>query len=219
MPRRADQEPQPPAHRPPPQTARGARTRAALVAAARVVFERDGFLDSRLVDITAEASCAAGTFYTYFDTKEDILEAVLEQVRDDMLHPGLPHVEDAGDASAVIAASNRAYLEAYRRNAALMGVLEQVAATSERFVKIREDRADVFIDRNARSIARLQAEGRADPALDPMVASRALSGMLSRLAYTYFVSGFVPADVPYETLVATANRLWCNALGLPPPPD
>lgn len=202
------------ARRPDPTTARGARTRAALVAAARVVFERDGFLDSRLVDITAEAGCAAGTFYTYFDTKEDALEAVLELVRDDMLHPGLPHVADADDAAAVIAASNRAYLEAYRRNAALMGVLEQVAATNERFAALRRDRAAVFIDRNARSIARLQAGGRADAALDPLIASRALSGMLSRLAYTHFVTG---PEIDGEALLATVNRLWCNALGLPPP--
>lgn len=35
----------------PPVTARGMRTRAALVAAARRVFERDGYIDARLTDI------------------------------------------------------------------------------------------------------------------------------------------------------------------------
>ncbi len=64
--------------REPPLTARGLRTRAALVAAARVVFERDGYLDARLSDITAEAKCSTGSFYTYFSSKEEILQAVLE---------------------------------------------------------------------------------------------------------------------------------------------
>src|SRR5699024_11384428 len=41
--------------RDPPTTTRGTRTRAALVAAARVVFERDGFIDSRLSDLSKEA--------------------------------------------------------------------------------------------------------------------------------------------------------------------
>ena len=50
--------------REPPTTQRGARTRAALVKAARKVFERDGYLDTRLTDITKEARCAAGSFYT-----------------------------------------------------------------------------------------------------------------------------------------------------------
>ena len=42
-----------------PQTARGKRTRDALIAAARTVFERDGYVDSRLVDIAAEVERAA----------------------------------------------------------------------------------------------------------------------------------------------------------------
>ena len=62
--------------RTPPVTARGVRTRAALVAAARVVFERDGYLDARLVDITAEARCSSGTFYTYFAGKEEVFAEI-----------------------------------------------------------------------------------------------------------------------------------------------
>lgn len=213
-----EERPAAPDGRPLPRTARGLRTRAALIAAARAVFERDGYLESRLVDITREAHCAAGTFYTYFDTKEDVLEAVLAEVQDDMMHPGLPHVDASHDPAAVIAASNRAYLESYRRNARLMAVLEQVSAVNERFRQIRNDRAAAFIDRNARSIGRLQEQGLADPELDPLVASRGLSGMLSRLAYTYFVlegGDDETSLTTYETLVSTADRLWCNGLGLP----
>jgi len=44
-----------------PLTGRGRRTRQRLVDAARVVFERDGFLNSRLVDITDEAGTAVGS--------------------------------------------------------------------------------------------------------------------------------------------------------------
>ena len=45
-----------------PASRRGQRTRAALVTAARSIFERDGFLDARITDITAEAEVASGTF-------------------------------------------------------------------------------------------------------------------------------------------------------------
>lgn len=72
-----------------PATARGVRTRAALVWAARTIFERDGFLASRLTDITAEAECSVGTFYTYFNTKDEIFDAVMESAKGDMLHPGM----------------------------------------------------------------------------------------------------------------------------------
>ena len=67
--------------REPPRTARGLRTRATLVAAARRVFERKGYLDAKLTDITREAQCAVGSFYTYFTNKEEIFAAVLEEAK------------------------------------------------------------------------------------------------------------------------------------------
>jgi len=48
-----------------------------------------GYLDARLIDITRAAKCSAGTFYTYFSSKEEIFAAVLEVAQEDMLHPGM----------------------------------------------------------------------------------------------------------------------------------
>lgn len=205
------------AEKAPPVTARGERTRAALIAAGRQIFERDGFADARLTDITAAAGCSTGTFYTYFDSKEEILDAVLAQAHEDMLHPGFPHVaEDDGDPIAVMAASNRAYFEAYRRNAKLRLVLEQVAANIPEFRESRMRRGLVFVERNARHIAELQDRGLADPELDPMAAARALSAMVSRMAYHAFALADTDLadEVDMDELVFTATRLWANGIGL-----
>ncbi|GAA4473646.1 TetR/AcrR family transcriptional regulator [Rhodococcus olei] len=201
-----------------PSTERGLRTRSALIAAARTVFERSGYLDTRLIDITKEAKCSAGTFYTYFSSKEQIFAAVLELAQEDMLHPGMPHVEADADPAAIVAASNRAYFEAYKRNARLMGLLEQVASIDPEFRRLRQRRADAFVLRNARSIESLQARGLADTELDPLLASRALSGMISRLAFGYFVTrDGLPEErnVDLDELTRTATRLWVNALRIP----
>ncbi|WP_116376505.1 TetR/AcrR family transcriptional regulator [Mycobacterium sp. MFM001] len=200
--------------RQPPATVRGARTRAALIAAARKVFERDGYLDAKLSDITKAARCATGSFYTYFANKEEIFAAVLAEAQQDMMHPGIGRVSDTDNPYAVLEASNRAYLEAYRRNAKLMGLLEQVAHVDPKFHELRRRRADAFIQRNARGIADLQARGIADPGIDPLLASRALSGMVSRLAYSVFTRGEADDDaqVDFEELVFTVTRLWANAL-------
>lgn len=195
----------------PPATARGARTRAALVAAARTVLENDGFLASRLTDITTEAKCSIGTFYTYFTSKEEVFLAVMEAAQDDMLHPGMPHVEDAGDPVAVIEASNRAYFESYERNAKLMMLQEQVATIDADFRRQRLERGETFAQRNAAGIERLQVAGLVDAQLDPLMTARALSGMVSRLAYSSFALGM---GWPMDDLVATSTRLWANALGL-----
>jgi AcrR family transcriptional regulator len=194
----------------PPTTRRGQRTRSALVTAARAVFERDGFIHSRLSDITAEADCSSGTFYTYFESKEEVLVAVLESVQDDMMNPGSPR-DQSGDQGvrAVIEASNRAYLEAYRRNAALMMLLEQVATLDPLFADVRRRRSRTFAERNAQKIRQLQESGFADASLDPELTSWALSSMISRLAYLGMVLG-EPFD--WEELVRTLTTLWLNAL-------
>ena len=197
-----------------PATVRGARTRAALVAAARKVFERDGYLDAKLTDIAKVAGCATGSFYTYFANKEEIFAAVLEQAQQDMMHPGMGRVSGTDDPYAVLEASNRAYLEAYRRNAKLMGLLEQVAQIDPKFRAFRARRADAFIARNAAGIADLQERGIAAADIDPLLASRALSGMVSRLAYGIFVAGEMPdgSGADFDTVVDTVTRLWANAL-------
>jgi AcrR family transcriptional regulator len=196
--------------REPPTTKRGARTRASLVAAARVVFERDGYLDARLTDITAEANCSTGTFYTYFAGKDEILQAVIEAAQDDMLHPGMPRLKpEEASPVAVLEASNRAYFEAYKRNAKLMLILDQVAASDAKFREVRRRRSRAFADRNARAIKDLQDRGLADADLDPYMASRALSGMVSRMAYYAYALG---EDLPLDELVEAATRLWANAL-------
>lgn len=197
--------------REPPRTARGARTRAALVTAARTIFERDGYLNARLTDITAEANTATGSFYTYFTNKEEVFAAVLEAVNEEMLHPHVREVTGDEDPVAVIEASNRAYLESYERNAKLMRLLEQVATIDEDFRKLRLRRATLFAERNARSIRDLQARGLADPELDPELTARALSAMVGRTANAVYVQGEA-AD--REQLVQTLTRLWANALRL-----
>ena len=54
-----------------PRSRKGERTRARLIDAAREVFERDGFLTARIADIASTAGLSQGSFYHYFESKED----------------------------------------------------------------------------------------------------------------------------------------------------
>jgi AcrR family transcriptional regulator len=198
-------------------TARGARTRTALVQAAREVFERDGFLEARITDITTQAGVAAGSFYTYFTSKEEAFTAVMEDVEEEMLHPRIRELADGDDPVRVIEAANRAYLLAYRRNAKLMALMEQVAHIDEEFRRLRLRRARAFTGRNAKALVDLQRQGLADPDLDPGLAARALSVMVSRIAYLRYVQGFGGESV--ETLASMLTRLWVGALGIRSPID
>lgn len=195
----------------PPRTKRGERTRTALVAAAREVFERDGYLDAKIADISKAAGTAAGSFYTYFDSKEEIFTAVVEQVQEEMLHPHVRARTGVTDARDLIEAANREYLLAYKRNARLMGVFEQVTQINEGFRKLRLERNKAFVQRNAKTIRELQESGLASADLDPLITAQALSVMVSRMAYIVFVQN---QRIAFEKLVATLTQLWVNALQL-----
>lgn len=196
-----------------PSSPRAIRMRERLVSAARIVFERDGYMDSKLSDITRQARCSIGSFYNYFSNKDEVLAAVLLEAQDDMLHPGpaSSKVRFPTSPIASIEATNRAYLDSYRRNGRLMLLMDQVAGNDPRFRELRQRRAQVFIERNARYIANLRDEGLVDPDLDPFLTSRALSGMTSRLAFNTYALG---KEADFEDLVFITTRLWSNALGI-----
>src|SRR5262245_55095450 len=58
---------------------RQARTREALIAAAREHIAEHGLEGLRVSDVTERADVAFGTFYNHFKTKEDVVEAVVAE--------------------------------------------------------------------------------------------------------------------------------------------
>jgi AcrR family transcriptional regulator len=55
------------------------RTRARMMDAAKALFARQGVDNTRINEITEEADVGFGSFYNHFDSKEAIVEAVLEE--------------------------------------------------------------------------------------------------------------------------------------------
>ena len=55
-----------------PRSRKGVKTRSRLVTAAKEIFERDGFLDARISDIAERAGLSHGSFYHYFESKEEV---------------------------------------------------------------------------------------------------------------------------------------------------
>lgn len=57
------------------------RTRARIVAAARELFNRRGFIDVSIDDVMAEAGLTRGGFYNHFANKEELLLAAVDTYR------------------------------------------------------------------------------------------------------------------------------------------
>src|SRR5690242_7292357 len=82
------------------RTARGERTLRKILDAARGEFGERGFAESSIVAITQRAGVALGTFYTYFDSKEAVFQALVRvmsaQVRD-RVAPAFKEASDSLD--------------------------------------------------------------------------------------------------------------------------
>lgn len=196
-----------------PTSARGRRTRAALIEAAREIFERDGFTDSRIVDITTLANNSVGTFYTYFADKEEILKVVLAEALDEMLMRAL-WAKDARATERPLTALTtalRSFLEHYKNHVKLMLLIEQVAGIDPDFRAVKRRRELDLVRENAEIVRVWRERGVADFDMDPLRATSALSGMMNRVAYNGF--GFDEAG-SVDDLVDLVVQLWVNALGI-----
>jgi AcrR family transcriptional regulator len=60
-----------------PKTKRGRETREKLLQAAEAEFGERGFPEASIASITQRAGVALGTFYVYFDSKEEIFRALV----------------------------------------------------------------------------------------------------------------------------------------------
>ncbi len=197
----------------PPSTARGRRTREALVAAARGVFEERGFSDTRMSDLAAAAGVSHGTVYTYFDSKEAVLSEVCNAIVGEVFAAVRVPDDHRSDPVDWIEEGNRRYLGAYAKNARMLEVVEQAAAADPRFRELVDGLRGVFVDKTRATLARFQAEGLADQGLDPDLAAPALVGMVESFARRWHDRG---ETYDPERVVATLTRLWTQAVGLRP---
>ena len=112
---------------------------------------------------------------------------------------------------------NRTYLEDYRAEARIMGVIEQVARYDREVSATRLERQLGYTARAADGIRHLQSLGLADPGLDPAVAATALTAMVARFAEMWLVQGTVTCELDEAVDLLTA--ICANALGLREPAD
>lgn len=100
-----------------PRTARGERTLRKILDAAQEEFGERGFGDSSIVAITQRAGVALGSFYTYFDSKEAVFQAVVRdmsaQVRDHVA-PVLKEAADSLDGERLALESFLEFARAHR---------------------------------------------------------------------------------------------------------
>jgi AcrR family transcriptional regulator len=157
-----------------------AGTEAALKDAARRVFARKGYLNTKITDITAEAGRAAGSFYNHFTSKEDLLKGLLADLLAesdrDVAAPDSQHSGDFTDRAAVrwhIAA----YWRFHTRHTVELTALRQAALVNAEFGAQMQALINQDISHLRDHLDPITAAGRALPA-HPEVVLAMFAGLL-----------------------------------------
>jgi AcrR family transcriptional regulator len=196
---------------PPPPTPKGQRRRESLLAAGRTVFERKGYFDTRVADIVSAAHVSHGTFYMYFQSKDDILRTLIDELVENLYASSRALVTPGLGPQEYLEERIRQFLAAYKKNAKMMRILEQVVTFDEEFRAIRLGIITRFVDGITAAIEHMQQRGLSDPDLSPRYAAHALGGMVGDFAFAMYV---LRQDLDEDTAIATMTKLWGNGVGL-----
>lgn len=108
-----------------PKTARGRQTRDKLLQAAEIEFGSQGFHDASVSSITKQAGVALGTFYNYFESKEEIYRALVGYMSHRVRSWIAARVADAPDRIAAERKGLQAYLEFVREHPGLYRIIAE----------------------------------------------------------------------------------------------
>ena len=183
-------------------------TRDKLLRVARAVFEEDGFDVASVSRIVELAEVSRGTFYLYFQSKEDVFRTLAEAMLAEVVE--LQGPMERTDPREAIRRSIAGFVVYYRANARMMAVLEQVATYDPSFRSLRRDMRRGTAERAVRFISSLQRRGVVPATVDPRYAATALTGMVDRFAYVWLLLG---EEFDEEQAVETLTRLWYQAIG------
>jgi AcrR family transcriptional regulator len=108
-----------------PKTARGIRTREKLLQAAEFEFGEKGFHEAAVSGITYRAGVALGTFYTYFESKEEIFQALVSFMSQRTRRWIAERVADAPDRLTAERKGLEAYIEFAREHKGIYRIISE----------------------------------------------------------------------------------------------
>jgi len=176
-----------------PRTERGRRTVRKLLEAAAQEFGERGYHEAAITGITARAGVALGTFYTYFESKEELFRALVR----DMSHATRAHVADAVRGAPDRLAAERIGLAAFiaftRKHPELYRIIEEAQFVAE---DVYREHYLTFVDGYREGLGAARARGEIADGPDELRAW-ALIGMSVFLGMRYglWQKDMEPAEV------------------------
>jgi AcrR family transcriptional regulator len=116
--------------------------RAQIIEAALNRFMRQGYNNTTMDDIVAESGLSKGTLYWYFDSKDDLFNAAMMSVLEDIGQEALENVSGCSTAADKLRATARAAVGVTRQAKGLFNLFLEFWASSSR----REEASQLWLD-------------------------------------------------------------------------
>jgi len=190
------------------KTRRGALTRARLVEAAAAVFADYGYHAARISDMVRLAGISQGNFYRHFQSKDEILLAVLEGPLDELRRSSAVH-SGAEVVLADLVAAHRAFFSTYARHRHVIRVMREAAATNRDVGALWLQIRRRFVERTLVFLERLQAAGRLEAGANLELLAEALGSVVEHLAYVQIaLAPELPRGEALDELGRVAGEAW-----------
>lgn len=196
----------------PAVTERGQATAAAFEQAARRVIEEKGFLAATIADIAAEAGRSAGSFYNYFDSKEDLLRLWATRFSDTASERSAAAFGSGTDPEIALRAAVTAHWTTFGDNLAEMVGVSQMATLDDEFADHWRELRQRAIHGISAGIRAAQRDGYC-PGLDPDLAASAIVAMLIQFSFTWLAQGGDDdRDLVADEAIDTLTTLWYRSV-------
>lgn len=186
-----------------PRTARGERTLRKILDAALVEFGERGFAETSIVGITQRAKVALGTFYTYFDSKEDVFRALVRDMSEQVRLAVAPVLGGPGDTLEAEQRALTAFLDFVRTHKQVYRIIDEAEFVDPEGFRQHYENAAARIAQRLRGGVQAGHLTAADSPFAEEVLAWALMGANVFLGLRYGVWG----DEEPEAVATAVNRL------------
>lgn len=108
-----------------PRTERGRRTLRKLLDASAIEFGEKGFHEASVSSITRRAGVALGSFYTYFDSKDALFRALVQDMSANVMSSARSALTDDMNALEIEAAALSAFLDFARDHKEIYRIIDE----------------------------------------------------------------------------------------------
>ena len=197
------------------QSRRRKATRQRLLAAALVVFEREGLADATIAHITEEADVGFGTFYLHFETKEALFESVVREGFEELAQQFQETIQQAearsDDWRAMVQRCVATYFQFTAEHRSLYRVM---FAGREAGIGLRRRWREPLAQQLTSWIRTAQQQGRIFTGYTPEIVAISLAAALNRSSFWWMQQQeMANADTPSQSdVVATMSQFIIAAL-------